>query len=318
MTDNSSQKNPLVSVLLPVYDPEPEWLRKTVNLVLQQTYDNNELIIVDDGSPTPVSNLLDDDIWHEKSVTHIKQENKGFAAATNRAFREAKGQYVAPISQDDFWEDNKLQSQMVAVKNGHDAVFGHVHVVDKNGGKVGEKKGFPEKDRLERLFYGSYPIYESLLLDTNLVSKDYLLDEEFEVAADWDLWFRIWPDANIKYLDNHIATKRRHSDKLSVQKFEVSIGEGEKIIKKYSEKYGFDDEFRDHVLNKFYQKKGVRLYKRGCQEDARNLWRKGLSLDIYDPKLRILIYLSLFPPLWRIMIGTYSIFNGTPRAKIEN
>jgi len=315
MSLESLQKDPSVSILLPVYDPEPDWLRRAIESVLEQRYENKELVIVDDGSPTPVRGILDEDILDFDGVTVVRQSNEGFAGATNRAFRESTGRYVAPIAQDDYWAEGKLQKQIDAVENGYDLIFGRVNVVNADGETIGEKGDFPDENRLEQLFFESYPIYESLLLDRELISCERLLDESFDVAADWDLWFRIWPDADIKYLDTRVATKRRHSNKLSAQRFHTLIEEDERIIETYSKKYDIDDRFREETLSNLYQNKGIRLYRRGDRKDARRLWQKGTDLEIINPKLYILLYFSFVPPLWYVTLRTYSLFRNIQPGK---
>ncbi|MFB6186238.1 MAG: glycosyltransferase family 2 protein, partial [Halobacteriaceae archaeon] len=103
LKDNSET---LVSVVIPTYE-RPEYLQGAIQTALGQTYDNIEVIVVDDGSSDPYA----DEIVAEfpQSVTCIRHdENEGLSAARNTGIRNANGEYVAFLDDDDRWHKTKI------------------------------------------------------------------------------------------------------------------------------------------------------------------------------------------------------------------
>ncbi|MBQ4243839.1 MAG: glycosyltransferase, partial [Clostridia bacterium] len=96
----------LISVIVPVYKTE-KYLDRCVNSIVNQTYKNLEIILVDDGSPDRCPELCDR--WAEKDnrIKVIHQENGGMSAARNAGLRIAKGDYIGFVDSDD-WIDNDM------------------------------------------------------------------------------------------------------------------------------------------------------------------------------------------------------------------
>ncbi len=107
---------PLVSVIIPTYK-RPDYLTRAINSVLDQTYDNLEIIVVDDNNPGTDGRRLTEDIMssyvNNPKVHYVKHEyNKNGAAARNTGFRESKGEYVAFLDDDDIYLPKKIESQV--------------------------------------------------------------------------------------------------------------------------------------------------------------------------------------------------------------
>lgn len=108
----SNSQGPMVSVVIPTYN-RGEWLCEAVQSVLQQTYTNYEIIVVDDGS---TENLLQHEVLHHEKVRYFRNENHGVAYSRNFGIRHAQGKYVAFLDSDDFWRENKLDVQVAAME----------------------------------------------------------------------------------------------------------------------------------------------------------------------------------------------------------
>ncbi|MCC8139286.1 MAG: glycosyltransferase [Lachnospiraceae bacterium] len=101
-TDNSSgQTAPLISVIVPVYQVE-RWLPRCVDSLLAQTYENLEIILVDDGSHDGCSGICDDYAARDGRVRVIHQENRGLSGARNSGIETAAGEYLAFVDSDDY------------------------------------------------------------------------------------------------------------------------------------------------------------------------------------------------------------------------
>ena len=97
----------LVTVVIPAYKCE-NIVSRAIESVLRQTYDCYELIVVDDGSPDNVANIIRK---YEDRVQYIRQDNGGVSKARNTGIYLSKGEYVAFLDADDAWEKNKLEVQ---------------------------------------------------------------------------------------------------------------------------------------------------------------------------------------------------------------
>ena len=100
---------PLVSVVIPTYNSS-ETILSCINSVFSQTYNNIEIIVVDDGSTDTTIKLLSDlIIGHEEKIKLVTQVNAGPSCARNNGISHAKGEYIAFLDSDDEWYPNKIE-----------------------------------------------------------------------------------------------------------------------------------------------------------------------------------------------------------------
>ncbi len=124
---------PLVSVILPVYQGEKTVL-SAVHSVLNQTYTNLELIIINDGSTDGTLEQLMS--IKSSRVSLIDQKNQGVSASRDNAFSKAKGEYIAFIDADDLWFPEKIETEMTTLKTYQDPVsliYSWYYAVDEDG-----------------------------------------------------------------------------------------------------------------------------------------------------------------------------------------
>lgn len=122
---------PLISVIVPVYNVEP-YLRKCVDSILNQTYRNLEVILVDDGSPDGCPAICDEYAVIDRRVKVVHKENEGQAIARNTALGIASGEYIAFVDSDD-WIDTQLYEKVVLQLPFEIALFGCTYVYPETG-----------------------------------------------------------------------------------------------------------------------------------------------------------------------------------------
>src|SRR5690625_4737905 len=106
------KENPIVSIITPAYNAE-RFIGETIESVLEQTYTNWEMIIVDDASTDQTAKIVQDYMKKDARIRFIQlNKNEGSAVARNTAMREAKGQYLAFLDSDDLWFEHKLEKQL--------------------------------------------------------------------------------------------------------------------------------------------------------------------------------------------------------------
>ena len=106
---------PLISAIVPVYKVE-KYLGRCVESLLAQTYENIEIILVDDGSPDTCPVMCDEYAKKHEKIRVIHQENKGLSGARNTGIDNAKGEYLAFVDSDDLWSPHFLESLYKALK----------------------------------------------------------------------------------------------------------------------------------------------------------------------------------------------------------
>ena len=109
-------KKALISVVVPVYKVE-KYLKKCVDSVLAQTYQNFELFLVDDGSPDNCGKMCDEFAKNDGRIRVIHQKNKGLSAARNAGLKGVKGEFVAFIDSDDSVKKNYLEALLEAMSD---------------------------------------------------------------------------------------------------------------------------------------------------------------------------------------------------------
>lgn len=136
---------PLVSVVIPAYNAE-RWISETLRSVQAQTYQNLEIIVVDDDSPDGLARIVRDMAADDARIRLVRKENGGVSAARNTGIEEARGDLIAPVDADDIWYPEKIEKQVgrfLAAKSGEGVRLGLVYCwsqsIDESGRATGPK-----------------------------------------------------------------------------------------------------------------------------------------------------------------------------------
>ena len=109
-----SLSQPLVSVVIPVYGVE-RYIKEALDSVIAQTYNNLEIIVVDDQSPDNSIEIVQNS-YTDSRIRIIQQKNRGLAGARNTGIRNANGSYIAFLDSDDFWQANKIEEHIATMQ----------------------------------------------------------------------------------------------------------------------------------------------------------------------------------------------------------
>ncbi|MBR5246885.1 MAG: glycosyltransferase [Clostridia bacterium] len=191
--------NDLISVVVPVYNTG-EYLRDCVNSILEQDYQNIEILLVDDGSTDNLSSALCDEISKEyNNIRVIHQQNCGSAGARNRGVQEAKGKYISFVDSDDVIESNMLSTlySMVEEKEVKVALCGMVIENNKKVSRPDEIVGdkvLTNTEFLHYFFLGSNhsactslyhkSVFEECKFPLNETNEDYIFNFEVFIRQD--------------------------------------------------------------------------------------------------------------------------------------
>ena len=210
---------PLISIVIPTFNRSSVILR-AINSILNQTFKDFEIIIIDDGSTDETYELLVP-LINEKKINYFKFENKGVSKARNLGVAHSESKYVTFLDSDDEWLPHKLLDQVNFLKadNKLRIVFGE-EIWIRNGIRVNQKKihqksgGWIFKECVQQCFIAP----SSVLLERSLFLEMNGFDEEFLVCEDYDLWLRISVFYQIGFIAHPIITKHGgHDDQLSTK-----------------------------------------------------------------------------------------------------
>ncbi|MFN2372998.1 MAG: glycosyltransferase family 2 protein, partial [Cyclonatronaceae bacterium] len=134
------QNDKLVSIIVPMYNART-FVAETIKSVLNQTYTNWELILVDDGSTDDTAAVVKPYLTDPRIHYHY-QKNGGIGNARNNAIKHSTGFYIAPLDADDLWDPDKLSVQVeVICETDAAAVFCKVRRIDENGKDLNQEMG---------------------------------------------------------------------------------------------------------------------------------------------------------------------------------
>lgn len=187
-------ETPLVSVIIPAYNAAL-YLEECLNSVLSQTYQNLEIIIVDDGSTDRQKEVIYTYLTKFENVHYHYQQNRGVAAARNKGLEFAKGEYIAFLDADDVWLENNLSLKVQRFGEGD---FGLVHsgayLIDANSDLIeGQLVGKEGNLLNDMLAWKStlVPGPSSILVKCDVIEKVGFWDENLSTSADQDFFIRI-------------------------------------------------------------------------------------------------------------------------------
>lgn len=125
---------PLVSIVTPVYNAQ-NYLEETILSVINQTYSNWELLLIDDCSTDNSYEIIEKYLKKDKRIRYLKNDkNSGPAITRNKGIKEAKGEYIAFLDSDDLWYENKLEKQIgFMLANNIIMSHGDYEMIDENG-----------------------------------------------------------------------------------------------------------------------------------------------------------------------------------------
>lgn len=206
---------PRVSVIIPTYN-RAYFLHQAIESVLNQTFRDFELIVVDDGSTDATPYLLEK--WRGK-IRWVRQQNSGVSRARNVGIRVARGRYLSFLDSDDLWLREKLEAQVGFLDaNPHYLVCYTDEVWVRKGRQVNPKS--IHRKYSGWIFDRCLPLCiispSSAMMRREVLGTVGEFDENLPVCEDYDLWLRIASRFPIFFLDKKLIVKRGgHADQLS-------------------------------------------------------------------------------------------------------
>jgi len=239
--------NELVSIIIPTYNTE-KFIRATLQSVQNQTYQNWEMILVDDASTDRTVSVIEEFAKNDSRIKLFKLEkNSGNGFARNIAVEKAGGKYIAYLDADDLWFSNKLEKQIGFLKaNNLHFTFSFYDCIDEEGNSLKRRVEAPINLTYSKLFFCNYVGNLTAIYDADYFGKIIL--EATQKRQDWRLWLTILKQIQFtKPVPEPLAFYRIRKDSISSSKF--------KLIKHnfgvYKEFHGFNFLFSVLLMVRF-------------------------------------------------------------------
>ena len=234
-------QNKTVSIIMNCYNGQ-DFLKESINSVINQTYKKWELIFYDNCSNDRSAKIIKE--YKDKRIKYFKSKKKiNLGLARKNALSKANGYYVAFLDTDDIWKRNKLKTQLKFLKK-KEIGFCISNSVFFN--KLKSKNFYSKKKNFNKKVF--YELIENYFIsfDTVIIKSEYLkklnhtLDARFNIIHDMDLLIRLSDICEMNYAPLSLSKWRMREESLSYNNFSAIIKEKKKLIKKIN-KFKKDD-----------------------------------------------------------------------------
>jgi GT2 family glycosyltransferase len=202
----------MVSIIITTYNRRG-FLKEATLSVLNQDYQDKEVIVIDDGSTDSSFEEIDG-----LPVRYIWKENGGISSARNKGIQVSQGEYLAFLDVDDLWRKGKLSEQMKRMKE-EDALISYTDEIwIRNGKRLNQK--LRHRKYSGRIFEYCLPLCiispSSVAIKREVFDKVGLFDESLPVCEDYDMWLRITARYPVLFIESPLIIKKGgHADQLS-------------------------------------------------------------------------------------------------------
>jgi glycosyltransferase involved in cell wall biosynthesis len=255
---------------------------RAIKSVLAQTYQNFEIIVVDDGSTDTTEEVIKR--YRDNRIKYIKhQKTKGPGAARNTGIDASSGDYIAFLDSDDEWQSTKIDAQIEIFRNRNlnpGLVYTGVKIINRDK-RVIEKiipiyKGYVfDKILSTNFIVGS----STIMIRRNVLDKVGIFDESLPSCEDWDLWIRIAQYYDFYFAPELLVKHYSHSKRISTQFGTVLLG-----LKMFSRKYEIKiDKLRNNVKAQHYFHLGNHFCYYGDKALAKKYLRRSFGIYPLNP-----------------------------------
>lgn len=204
----------MVTAVIPTYNRQ-EMVQEAIQSVLRQTYQDFELIVVDDGSTDGTGEA----IRHLPDVRYLFQNHRGVSAARNRGVKEGRGELIAFLDSDDLWLPQKLAVQVAFMADHPEVQICQTEEIWIRGGvrvNPRNKHRKPSGDIFARSLELCLVSPSAVMMRRSLFERMGGFDEALPACEDYDLWLRVAAEEAVPLIDGPLVIKRGgHPDQLS-------------------------------------------------------------------------------------------------------
>lgn len=206
-------KKSLVSVIIPTYNRK-DFLEESIKSVVNQTYSNIEIVVVDDGSPANYAEAI---CKQYANCKYYWKENGGISTVRNFGIERVKGDFIAFLDDDDLWKPHKIEKQLDIFEKYKDVDLVHssAQVIDKEGNVTGRIIGASKNKAHKRsgyVFWSALGIWlvksPTPLIRKRVFESNLRFDETLSAGEDFDFYNRLFYKHKVYYISEPLAFYR--------------------------------------------------------------------------------------------------------------
>jgi glycosyltransferase involved in cell wall biosynthesis/GT2 family glycosyltransferase len=217
-TQLQESRPPFFSVLIPAYN-QAGYLPTALDSLINQTSDNWEAIVVNDGSTDETSEVMASYAARDKRIRTFHKENGGVASALNHGLQNARGRWICWLSSDDFFEPDKLKIHLQAIEESPAIKFFHTHyfaLLEEKGVKIPVELDLdtfipPVELQVLKFFDINYFNGISIVIHREVFDHVGLFDEQYANGQDFDMWLRISARYRSLFINRRTCVTRLHA-----------------------------------------------------------------------------------------------------------
>ncbi|PSJ80767.1 glycosyltransferase family 2 protein [Neisseria iguanae] len=282
-----NDKQPLVSIIIPCHNTAA-YIRETLESVYSQTYQNFEILAIDDGSSDNTLEILYEYAANEPRLKVIAQENTYVVKARMNAIQHAKGKYLVCLDSDDKLDKTYLEKTVNIAENTSDiaVVYSNIYLFGKKN-KVGQLKQITTEQLL--LNHG---MYVSALIKKSAFDAVGEFDISLNHYEDWELFISIIKNGGkIQFIDEPLFYYRQREDESSVCDTASETKQSDNFMKIYNKHYEF------YKLNGIYAHRMIEALDK----------HKAKKIKYYNQPLRKWFYQTFKNKRWEKICQEYGI-----------
>ncbi|MBD7965587.1 glycosyltransferase [Fictibacillus norfolkensis] len=199
-----------VSIIIPFFNCP--FIAQSIESALNQTYQNIEVIVVNDGSTMHNDKIIP----YLSRITYLEKGNGGTASALNTGIKNASGDYFAWLSSDDLFQPTKIEKQLhFMLQNNAMASYSNFYLINNQGSIVSHPQGIGFSNQvqfLKRMRRGCVINGCTVMLNMNVFKQFGLFDESLLYTQDYDFWLRILPHFHFYYFPDALVHYRVHEN----------------------------------------------------------------------------------------------------------
>jgi glycosyltransferase involved in cell wall biosynthesis len=270
-----------ISVIIPAFN-QGHYLGEAIQSVIDQTFPDFELIVVDDGSTDKTAQVACS--FLDPRVHYIHQENRGLSAARNTGILRSSGEYLTFLDSDDLFVADKLETLLNALQQdpGLGFVAGQAVLIDENALPLGKIFDTPLPENPANLLLWNPLHVCSVMLRRDWQEKAGLFDETLNAYEDWDMWLRLarvgcrmgWVPHPVSLYRFHTRQMTRDKDRMTTATFAV-------LDKVYSDPNLPEEwlELKDRAYSGAYIRAAIQAFRIGNTQEGADALNTAVRLD---------------------------------------
>jgi alpha-1,3-rhamnosyltransferase len=290
----SKKIEPLVTILVPSYN-HSKYISKCIESIISQTYDNFELIVIDDGSTDESVEILKD-LKIKYNFTLILQENKGISYTLNKCIKDlANGRYFTFCASDDYWVRDKLsiQVEFMTKNKFYPMCFGKAYIVNSKGDIIEDKLGINNHNfdniSFEDVFLLKRHPPVSYFFDIKIFDEIGLYDESV-LVEDFYMNLKILSKYPIGFIDDELFFYRVYDEEFKINSYLKRFNSMKYVIDKYKFHAQYTKALQNINLHSFYHLSIFKSYKRTGLLYLLKSFNKMNNLNVLKGIFRLLFY----------------------------